>query len=842
MSKSNGNGDRGSGDGSSSGDVWKRWMASRDALPTSPPPIPAPPSTRKAVVAQTVAATHNLPVQRGVPHDHRPEDDAETPFFTVDEESDPIDLAPIVGAPRRPVEPRPVIPHTPTDIDPLPLGDFAAAELPSYRVMPPVAPREAWWRRSLWTGIALVLTAAYFYFALFSFWAPAPTRPGIDENVYLVAGKNIAQHGTVGFHPSDDYQFISAMWIRTAEETKPLGVGPKWFRDKFAAHTKEDWYYPKYPFGQPLLHAVGYWVGNATGFHGRDLAFLVNPFLASLALLGMYFIGRAVAGGFFGVLAMLILGTGQVALELAIVPSSHASDLCFVVWGVYLLLRWWQTGSIWRGFVGGFLLGFAVTIRYSEAQLLFPFFPLDQVLADTAWWKDKDHYVWARHLVGVVKLLPVGPLGIACICAMRWSRVTSYLRSAVPLIGWAIPVASLVTYNWFTIGHASGYDVTNESTGFTTTEFLSKWDFAVQQMYLFGLFPILPLGIAGMALIYRRSWRMGLLLTSWFVPGALLYVAYYWGRNMPGVYYLRFFLSLFPPVIAAAVWLMASAGRGAMRPITAGDWWHRWWQRGSIAVPLGAGVLAAAACGVGLWSAVPHLERQHRGNMNLAYSVQQYRVATKPILAETTRRLRRNETPLPPVVFADEGLFPVLLMHLQYSTDGDFYATDTFFPRIAGGFGMMGLVGNAKSDADRDSPVLLQKQRIEYMSKVLKGKTAADMIKDQHQIVDDAIANKRCVFGIVTPVQEADFRKHFKDEPYEVKELTRWDEPCKIPEQDMRKQTPLAPVDHFGEPMIRWRPQTLILLQVTRRDVAPTTQPTTQPTHEVRKAPETAMR
>src|SRR5205823_1155121 len=98
------------------------------------------------------------------------------------------------------------------------------------------------------------------------------------------------------------------------------------------------------------------------------------------------------------------------------------------------------------------------------------------------------------------------------------------------------------------------------------------------------------------------------------------------------------------------------------------------------------------------------------------------------------------------------------------------------------------------------------RHRIDYMSKVLKGKTAADMLKDQHQIIDDALAAHRCVFGIVTPVQEVDFRKSFRNGPYDVVELTRWNEPCSIkspdPEDFRHPRTPLAPPTFFGEPLI----------------------------------------
>ena len=107
----------------------------------------------------------------------------------------------------------------------------------------------------------------------------------------------------------------------------------------------------------------------------------------------------------------------------------------------------------------------------------------------------------------------------------------------------AIPVNALV---------CPGPPVTNESAGFTTTEFLKKWDFTVQQIYMYGMFLILPLGLMGLALSFRKSARLGLILTLWFLPGTLLYNAYYWGDRMQGVGFLRFFLTLFPPLIVGS--------------------------------------------------------------------------------------------------------------------------------------------------------------------------------------------------------------------------------------------------------------------------------------------------
>ena len=158
----------------------------------------------------------------------------------------------------------------------------------------------------------------------------------------------------------------------------------------------------------------------------------------------------------------------------------------------------------------------------------------------------------------------------------------------------------------------TGYDATGESSGFSAAFFLHKWDFTVFQLYLFGLFLFLPLGIAGLVGMYRGNWRIALVLTAWFVPGALLYTSYYWGERVPGTAFLRFFLTLFPPLIIAGMWLLRSAGLGSSEPTQR--------EAGSIFSPLAAGILTGAAASVGLFISLSDMQRQHRGNLNLHYS------------------------------------------------------------------------------------------------------------------------------------------------------------------------------------------------------------------------------
>jgi hypothetical protein len=672
----------------------------------------------------------------------------------------------------------------------------AAAE-PPLRLLPQSDHDESRLKRWAFLCIALAIVAGYWFF-LMSFWVPAPGRPGIDENAYLLGGRNIVQHFTTGFKPADNFEFVGAMWVRTNDATFTFlpGFLGRWL----GIHTQAGWYYPKYPAGISLLNAIAIVIG------GREAAFLLSPVCASLAALGMFFLARAIAGSFSGVLAMIVLACGVTTLERALTPDSHAAALGVVVWGMFFLLRWWQTGHSWLGAAAGLLLGLAVTIRYSEALLLFPLYALDQVLSDTKLSAAHPH-LWM--LIKMVRLLPVGPLGIAVLLSLRPKRLKSYLHAAVPIVAWAIPVAILMIFNWLAMGHATGYDATNESAGFSLGQIASKWDFTIEQIYLYGVFLLAPLGVAGLLMMYRSNRRLALLLSMWLVPGTLLYTAYYWGNQAPGVAFLRFFLTLFPPLIIAALWLLRMAGDGVSASIDRG--------KGSIAAPLTAGILVAATAAIGLTASLSDLELQHRGNLNLHISAQHILAKIKP-------------SP-PPVVFADAGLFPQLLQYMQFMCDGDWYTTDAFELRAGGGFGILGVAQALQPD--QNGPFALQRDRVNYMNSILKGKSTADLVRLQHDVMSDALQHGRAVYAVLTKFQAERFREQFINGEFEMSEQDHWAEPCSVifppPNRPngAYQTNQLAPMLFSGEPFIRWQPQALTLYQITPR--AATTSPATNP-------------
>jgi hypothetical protein len=665
------------------------------------------------------------------------------------------------------------------------------------------------WPAITFTILALAIICGYAFF-LKSFWAPAPCRPGIDENAYLVAGKNIAMTGSPALHAPDDLQFVGAMWVGTDDQTfaPPIWLPPP-LKGWLTAHTSAGWFYPKYPIGLPILNAIAIRLaGRASDLTARQAAFAVSPISAVLAALAMYLLTwTLVESPFCALLAMIVLLTSPTCLQLSLMPNSHAPALCAVLWGMLLLFWFYRVHSpAWSiacGAGAGLLLGSAVTCRYSEALLLFPFYPLDQVLADTG--IKTGHPIW-WHLLMVCRLLPIGPIGLASILVIRRGQQKSWFRAATPLLAWAIPVGAMLAFNWYSMGHLTGYDTTHESGGFTTGEFERKWDFAVQHIYLYGLFLFAPLGFAGLCFMFGRRWKDALILAAWFLPATLLYTSYYWGQQSPGVGFLRFLLTVFPPLIVAAMWLLRNAAV-QMRRRTAG----------SIAESISMGLLTASAACIGLCGSLHVLTVQFCGNINLKLSVDN---ASRAIAASGAPSEGR-------IIFADDDLFPQFLQYGQFAIDGDWYTANAFEPQAFGGFGFLGLMQSGKTS---NNPTLIQPERVKHMTEVRQKLKRSALAQRQRDLIDNALQAGHGVFAILTPNEKRTMEPMLMQNHFKLVQLATWREPLNIPlhlpDEDSPKaaddadnfprDTVLVPPFDSGVGILDWAPERRSVYRISR--------------------------
>ncbi len=381
--------------------------------------------------------------------------------------------------------------------------------------LPQLTTGESAWVRWLYALMAIAFAGLCLYAAV-CLWTPA--HGGVDQNGYLVGGKQFARTLSMGLTPEDPFGFVGRMWIGTPSQT----------------------FYPKYPLGLPFLFALGFWFG---GEHGVAWAHLVSPVCTALSLVGCFFLIRLVVPSFYAFLGAIVLITSPVTLWSVNNPNSHASTLACVVWGMYLLVRWWQVGGLWRARGAGLLIGYAATIRYTEGLLVLP------VL-----------------LVVLFKVFPTflrrsEANGSPDTTQARSADRRLQIREGLVLLGWwVLPIFILVSFNLFWFGDLTGYDSTKESTGFRWEYFVDNWETMLRQLNTGALFFTLPLGVIGVAFMFAWSARFAAMLTAWILPSVLLYTAYYWAPDRggldPGVGYMRFFLTIMPALVLAAMWFI----------------------------------------------------------------------------------------------------------------------------------------------------------------------------------------------------------------------------------------------------------------------------------------------
>lgn len=386
--------------------------------------------------------------------------------------------------------------------------DYASPDVVSSQAKPaavaphvPELPQEHRAKRLTFLALAIAISVGYLAFVLV-YWTPS--HQGVDQNGYLVGGKMFAetlsmkQVPTKLSHPGeyDPHRFIGNMWVAAASNPRH--------------------YYPKYPLGLPFLYAIALWVGGPT--YGVALAHLLSPIAMALTVYGVFLLARQFAGSFSGVLAMLIFATSPTTSALVTNPNSHATTVFCVVFGMICLLHWWRRGGWAWALVGGLLTGYAATIRYTEGALLLPL----------AW---------------------------AALMNLRWRTWRGWMESSLLLIGWAIPVALLLAYNWVEMGTLTGYDGTNESTGFSWVYFYDNWETILRQLSENGLFLIFPISIAGLIAMFWWNWRVAVLMWLWISPCLTIYTFYYWAPD--GLGYLRFVLTILPPMLVGGFWVIA---------------------------------------------------------------------------------------------------------------------------------------------------------------------------------------------------------------------------------------------------------------------------------------------
>lgn len=346
-----------------------------------------------------------------------------------------------------------------------------------------------------WLALAIVL--GVLSCGLRIIWVPA--HGGTDQNGYLVSARLLLETRGLYFVPADPFQFVGNMMILTPDGRV----------------------FAKYPPGYPLLAGLA-------RMASPDGAYWINPLCTLLACAWSYLLFRLLLGRFAALVGVIWMVSNPVVLFYGNDSNSHASTLLCVVIGFWGLIHWLRGNGRWRGLLGAFALGYAATIRYSEALLLLP--------------------------VLFAAVLPF-------FCRRRSFRDSAWL-----ILAWSIPVGMLALVCWRSFGAPwrTGYSYCAEDTGFAWKYFWgdaahgrqAHWETLIVQMNWIGLFMLWPLGIGGLIAIVGRRRNVGILLLLWVVPTTLLYLLYYWAPDAEtSLGYLRFFVSILPALILSALWV-----------------------------------------------------------------------------------------------------------------------------------------------------------------------------------------------------------------------------------------------------------------------------------------------
>jgi hypothetical protein len=583
------------------------------------------------------------------------------------------------------------------------------ATAPRFHLLPITVPREHWAGRWLGVLMALAITALYAV-AIFSYWAPA--AQGSNENGYLQTTMNLARDFSPGFKPESDFEFVGRMYI---------------------FNPQTGYNYAKYPLGVPVLGATLMWIfGTDQTSIGPTLAWAVSPICGSLGVLGMFFLARRLCGTYAGLIAMLLLGCSQVMFTFSVRAMSHAPSICFLTWGLFFLVAFLQNGRVLVGLLAGLFVGFAFTIRYTDGLV-----GLSLGLAVLMMWR------WNWMSVGLIVLSAIVGAGLGWLAflfgngdvrlflsggalAAIWLTMILYRPWSawvltIVLFGWAIPVGLQITFNLHTFGTLTGYDSTNESTGFALSYFRYNWERVIRLLNDQAMFFVVPMSIVGGAWMLFRQTRMGIILLAATLPTLGIYSTYYFAQET-GVQFSRFLSSALPGLVVLAVWMMHQLIASSKR-----------WQ--ATGMRIGVGAVTAIACAVPITRSIGMVGPS--ANLGAIANVSTG-VRENWNLAQLGTIVARVAPPGSMVIGFGDDRFG---HYLQTVGDWQFFTIGWFDQRESRSrFWRM--------SEDEEDPDPFDPARIKHMRSVLEGKSQRDLDAELRKLVDKALDQGRSVVAI----------------------------------------------------------------------------------------------
>jgi hypothetical protein len=631
------------------------------------------------------------------------------------------------------------------DEPPAPIQTTLVRRPASLAYLRPLTAREHWAYRLLFSTVALAFCAAFLLGSLL-FWAPAGT--GADQHAQLVAGRLLAEQGTVVLAPTEPFAFVGEGWIATGE-IKLTDAG---------AAVQE--YVPRHPLGPAFLYA-GLFRLAPDAEQGFVWAHLVTPISAALAVLATFFLGRFAGGSFLGALAMLAMAAGVLLLQ----PSAaDALSLALAIWGFVLLLAWWRSGNVVTGITAGLLLGACATVSYANVLL-------------------------------------VAPLVMACAFAWQWRRpFMSLLRVIVPIMAFVLPVAGLLYFNHRTFGAWTALHVTGELALLDADNILHNWPSLLSRAGGGGLIFLLPLGLVGLLALCARRLPLGLVLLAWFVLPIVAYAAYAFASTETGT--LPFLLTVSPVLLFGGAYLLR---RVLYAPSDAGpqlieaedpntgelvymlaDPPTPFWR--SLAAPVAAGLVVAAGLGLGagdLSGGRPDsLQARHHERANLA----------------ALGALTRATVPAEAVLIVDVPVAAAGALR-DLDVDGRYHLFDpeAFSPRNARRF-----ASPWTPAAEDGGPQPLDRRRYEFLKAHYEAMDEAALTAAVHRILDEAFDESREAYLLMNQLEARRFEQAHLVRGYETRTVATFHAWSPVP---AASETQPAPAGEWSLIRISREPQ-----------------------------------
>jgi len=341
----------------------------------------------------------------------------------------------------------------------------------------------------------VIIIGIYSYIQITNF---NPAYLEVDPDGYLILAKRIAEGRPLAVKDDDPFMYQSHVWV----ENKEGGITPK-----FAP-------------GYPALMSIAYLLGGDTAM------FFVSPIMGGLALIGSFLLFRMWMSRSSALFGVFYLAINAMILLYCNYLLTHASDLCFAVWGMFFLWRWKRGIGRFSGIWAGLLLGGALTIRHTSALLV------------------------------TVLITAVAVRWIECF-RLKSPRKYPIKDTIMLLASYCVFPLMLAIYDWAIFGSPfiTGYGLSGEQNAFQWKNIPQNARILAIGFNYTALFLLFPIGIAGMFLAVAVGESVMVLL--WVISLFLLYSSYYWApANMA---YYRFLIATFPAIVGSAFALMDKA-------------------------------------------------------------------------------------------------------------------------------------------------------------------------------------------------------------------------------------------------------------------------------------------